>query len=243
MHDALRSIRLMTWNIHGGVGSDGRRDLQRVVNLIRGQEPQIVALQEIDSRRRKSSQPDAFAYLEEELGGHAHSSRLISAPDGDYGHAIISRWPTSEVRYHDLSYRQREPRAAIEAIVHTPHGPLHLVAAHLGLSFNERHYQSLRLADIVRGGSYPTVLTGDLNDWIGRGSVQRTIGELFPGHSHLKTFPSFLPLLRLDRIYCRPTALLLRCWTVPSARVASDHLPVVADLAMDGRPQVRAKST
>lgn len=244
MHDpAPASIRVMTWNIHGGVGPDGRRDLQRVVDLVRSQEPHVVALQEIDSRRRKPSQADAFAYLEEELGGHAHSSRLMRGLGGDYGHAVISRWPMSEARYHDLSYLKREPRAAIETIVHTPRGPLHLVAAHLGLTFKERNYQALRLADIVRRGSYPTVLLGDLNDWIGRGSTQRTLNELFPGHSHLKTFPSFLPLLRLDRIYCRPTAMLLRCWTVPSARLASDHLPVVAELAVDGGPSVWIRST
>lgn len=244
MHDpALASIRVMTWNIHGGVGPDGRRDMQRVVDLIRGQEPHVVALQEIDSRRRKASQVDAFAYLEEELGGHAHSSRLMRGPGGDYGHAVISRWPMSEARYHDLSYRQREPRAAIEITAHTPRGPLHLVATHLGLTFKERHYQALRLAEIVQRGSCPTVLMGDLNDWIGRGSTQRILDELFPGHSHLRTFPSFFPLLPLDRIYCRPTAMLLSCWTVPSARLASDHLPVVADLAVIRRPSDRVRFT
>jgi len=230
-----KTIRVMTWNIHGGVGPDRRRDLTRIVDLVRRHEPQVVALQEIDSRLGKSSRSDAFEYLGEELGGNAHATRLITAPDGDYGHAVISRWPMTEAHHHDISYRRRERRAAIETVVHTPHGPLHLVAAHLGLSFRERHHQAIQLADITRRGTHRTVLLGDLNDWIGRGSVQRVLDELFPGHSHIKTFPSLYPLFPLDRIYCRPTSMLLRCWTDPAARIASDHLPVIADLVMEDR--------
>ena len=229
---ALPTIRVMTWNIHGGMGPDGLYDLRRVVDLVRRHQPEVVALQEIDSRRQAPSTPDAFAFLGEELGGNAHASRLIRAPDGDYGHAIISRWSMSEARYHDISYRRREPRAAIETVVHTPHGQLHVVAAHLGLSFRERHDQALKLAQIARRGDTRTLLMGDLNDWIGRGSVQRILNELFPGHSHLRTFPASWPLLPLDRIYCRPTSMLQRCWTDRRARFASDHLPVIADLVM-----------
>ncbi len=224
------TVRVMTWNIHGGVGSDRRHDLRRVVDLVQRHRPQIVALQEIDSRRREPCAPDAFTYLGEELGGNVRNSRLICASDGDYGHAVISCWPMSPSRHHDISFGRREPRAAIETVVHTPHGPLHLVAAHLGLSFKERHHQALKLARIARQGGGRTVLMGDLNDWIAFGSVRRILDEIFPGHSHMKTFPAFWPFLPLDRIYCQPTSMLQRCWTDRTARFASDHLPLVADL-------------
>ena len=85
-------LRVMTWNIHGGVGPDRRCDLSRVVALVRRHEPDIVALQEIDSRRLPGKQ-DAFLHLADALGGNRSESRLIVAPDGDYGHAVISRWP------------------------------------------------------------------------------------------------------------------------------------------------------
>lgn len=227
------TVRVMTWNIHGGRGPDRRHDLHRVVELVRKHEPQIIALQEIDSRKRIADAPDAFSFLAEELGGNAHASRLIRAPDGDYGHAVISCWPMYPTRFHDISYRRREPRAAIETTAHTPHGPLCVVAAHLGLSFRERHQQAMQLARIVQQGDARGVLMGDLNDWIARGSARRILDALFPGQSYIKTFPAFCPVLPLDRVYCQPTSMLKRCWTDRAARHASDHLPLIADLMLE----------
>ncbi|MDZ5695952.1 endonuclease/exonuclease/phosphatase family protein [Chelativorans sp. M5D2P16] len=229
---AVAKVRTMTWNIHGGVGPDRRRDLQRVVEIVRRHEPDIVALQEIDSRRSAEA-ADAFAFLATALGGNSRESRLITAPDGDYGHAVISRWPMSGTTWHDISYRRREPRAAIETHVHTPFGPLHLVAAHLGLSLGERRHQARLIAEICRQSPERTVILGDFNDWIWRGSVQTTLNRLFPGHSHMKTYPAFRPLFALDRVYCRPSEMLRESWTDPEARKASDHLPVIAELAME----------
>jgi endonuclease/exonuclease/phosphatase family metal-dependent hydrolase len=225
-------VRVMTWNIHGGVGLDGRRDLQRIVDLVRRHDPDIVALQEVGSRRAMARTGEDYAFLTGTLGMHAIESRLITAPDGDFGHALISRWPLEGTVCHDISYRRREPRAAIEAVAQTPFGPLHVIAAHLGLSFAERRYQAVLLANLVQSGASPTILLGDLNDWIWRGSVQTMLNRLFPGHTHLKTYPCFWPVFALDRIYCRPSAMLLRSWTDTSARFASDHLPVIAELRM-----------
>lgn len=227
------TVRVMTWNIHGGRGPDGQRDLGRVVDLVRRHAPDIVALQEIDGRRAVvEGSSDAFAFLADALGGNVRESRLIAAADGDYGHAVISRWPLSEAVYHDISYRRREPRAAIETLAQTPYGTLHVAAAHLGLSFSERRHQAQQLARIVEKGPHRTVMLGDFNDWIWRGSVQTTLNRQFPGHSHMKTFPALYPLFALDRVYCRPRRMLVESWTDPDARKASDHLPVIADLAM-----------
>ena len=230
---APATVRVMTWNIHGGMGPDRRYDLQRIVDLVRRHQPQIIALQEIDSRRQTPSAPNAFTFLGAELGGNTHASRLIRAPDGDYGHALISCWPMSPVWHHDITYRRREPRAAIEAVAQTPHGPLQIVAAHLGLSFRERDQQALKLAQIIQRDDHNAVLMGDLNDWIARGSARRILNGLFPGHSHMRTFPASWPLLPLDRIYCKPRSMLHRCWTDRTARFASDHLPLIADLVLD----------
>lgn len=226
-------VRVMTWNIHGGVGLDGRRDLRRIVECARRHDADILALQEVGARRHVPGAADDFNYLAEELGNHAAESRLVTAPDGHYGHAVISRWSLSGTRLHDISHGRREPRAAIETVVHTPFGRLHLVAAHLGLSFAERRHQAAFLAGLLRGGPERDLLLGDFNDWVWRGSVQRTLNRIFPGHSHARTYPSFWPLFALDRIYCRPRKMLLRSWTDETCRIASDHLPVIADLAMD----------
>jgi endonuclease/exonuclease/phosphatase family metal-dependent hydrolase len=222
-------IRIMTWNIHGGVGPDRSCDLNRVVDRVRAHAPDIVAIQEIDSRHI-SGLGCAFDLLAAALGPHSTEARLITAPDGDYGHALLSRWPFLEAALHDISVGRREPRAAIEASIATPCGPLHVVAVHLGLSGRERRHQAAMLCKLAQSGPERSVLVGDFNDWILRGSVQRALAEAMPRRTHQKTFPARLPVLALDRIYCRPSSLLGRSWTDPQARDASDHLPIIAEL-------------
>jgi len=226
-------VRVMTWNIHGGLGTDGRRDLQRIADFVRKHDPDVVALQEVGARRQIEGMEKAFDFFAGALEKHIAESRIVTAPDGNYGHALLCRWPLMEAACHDISYRRREPRAAIEAVAQTPFGPLHVVTAHLGLSFAERRHQAELLAALVQTKAQHTVLMGDLNDWVWRGSVQTLLNRLFPGHSHMKTFPSFWPVFALDRVYCRPKEMLKRSWTDPSARKASDHLPVIADLAVE----------
>jgi len=173
----------------------------------------------------------AFEYLRDALGIHAAEARVIAAPDGDFGHAVISRWPMRSVVRHDVSVARREPRAAIETTVETDRGPLHVVAAHLGLSIRERRSQAMHLAELAGAGHRNAIVLGDFNDWVWRGSVQRALAKCMDVRTHHKTFPAWLPTLALDRIYARP-AMLVRSWTDPDARKASDHLPVIADLAL-----------
>jgi endonuclease/exonuclease/phosphatase family metal-dependent hydrolase len=222
----------MTWNIHGGVGADGACDLHRVVELITSHQPDIVALQEVDSRRKARGGISAFSFLAESLGDHIAEAKLITAPDGDYGHALFSRWPIRAAVQHDISMPRREPRAAIEATIAAPFGPLHVVAAHLGLSFRERHRQARLLSAVARAGPKRSLVMGDFNDWIWPGSVQRTLAEALPAHTRHRTFPARLPLLALDRIYWRPADLIARSWTDPRAKAASDHLPVIGELTL-----------
>jgi endonuclease/exonuclease/phosphatase family metal-dependent hydrolase len=225
------TIRIATWNIHKGVGLDWRCDLERVVALIRRHEPDIVALQEVDSRRPCRSGPP-FEFLKQSLGEHCVEARAITAPDGDYGHMLISRWPFAETRLHDISVGAREPRRAIETTIETPHGPLHMVAVHLGLAFHERRHQAATLAALANGAPETSVLAGDFNDWIWRGRVNAALLEELPDRTWHRTFPSVLPTIRLDRIYCRPAGALLASWTDRAARIASDHLPVLAEIAI-----------
>ena len=227
------TIRLLTWNIHKGVGLDARYDLDRIVGLISRHEPDIVALQEVDSRRARDG-TSPFSFLRQALGEHCLEARAITAADGDYGHMVISRWPLANAVLHDISVTGREPRRAIETIVETPHGPLHLVAVHLGLSFGERRRQAAILAALARAAPMTSVMAGDFNDWIWRGSVNAALWRELPARTWHRTFPSFLPIARLDRIYCRPAAALVGSWTAGEAWIASDHLPLIAEIALPG---------
>ena len=226
------AIRVMTWNIHGTLGRNRRFDLEKVVALILRADPDIVALQEIDSRRDANGDP--FLILQEMLGHHGIGAKSIITEDGEYGQMLMSRWPFHDTEVHDISYGEFEPRRAIRARIETPYGMLHVAATHLGLSINERRTQAQALLKII-GDATPFVLLGDFNDWFWPGSVRHILRHVLPDRSRYRTFPSFCPLLRLDRIYCRPSGLLMQAWTDGQARHLSDHLPVIGDVMLEDR--------
>jgi len=100
------------------------------------------------------------------------------------------------------------------------------------LSVNERRTQARALLKII-GDATPFVLLGDFNDWFWPGSVRHILRHVLPDRSRYRTFPSVCPLLRLDRIYCRPRGLLMQSWTDGQARHLSDHLPVIGDVLLE----------
>jgi endonuclease/exonuclease/phosphatase family metal-dependent hydrolase len=226
------SARILTWNIHKGIGADRRYDLDRIIDLARRHEPDIVALQEVDSRGRDPMNLP-LAALKQALGSHAAEARTIVAEDGHYGHVLISRWPLEEVALHDVSIGRREPRCAIDAVIRTPRGPFRVIATHLGLGLGERKRQIGRLVALARAAAETQgmVMLGDFNDW--HGEVRRALDDLLPAWSFLRTFPARRPIFKLDRIFCRPAGALTQCWTDSEAVRASDHLPVIADLALE----------
>ena len=224
-------VRALTWNIHGGIGRDGRFDLARIIGLIRKWEPDVVALQEVDSRRCAPGGTPAFELIARDLDFHAVEAKTITAKDGDYGQMLVSRWPIGGSTIHDISTPGREPRRAIEADIDTPGGPLHVIAAHFGLSLQERHSQARHLARVAGRGARTTLILGDFNDWI-RGTVQSALAEEFPTCTGHLTWPSFLPLLRLDRVYCRPAEAFIASRADPAGAKMSDHLPIIADITL-----------
>jgi endonuclease/exonuclease/phosphatase family metal-dependent hydrolase len=231
---AAAAVRVMTWNIHGAVGRNPRFDLARVVSLIRNWHPDVVALQEVDSRRKIAGKAaeNPFVVLQEALGTHGVGAKSIITEDGEYGQMLISRWPLSATEIHDISFPEREPRRAIKTDVATPQGPLRVVATHLGLSVKERRGQAAELLALACQGAGTAIVLGDFNDWFWAGSVRKVLAREFSGRTRFRTFPSYCPLLRLDRIFCRPTSALRASFVDPTARHISDHLPVIADVAV-----------
>jgi len=222
-------IRVMTWNIHGGMGPDGRHDLERMLALVRRADPDLLALQEVDSRRMAGAEHPA-AMLKRVLGHHGIAAAAVTSPDGDYGQVLLSRWPISDPGVHDISVAGREPRRAITAVVDTPAGKLFVLATHLGLRFVERHRQCQQLAALTTASKLTTVAMGDFNDWMWPGSVQNILAKKLPGRTHHRTFPARFPLFKLDRIYCRPAAALLGSRVDLAASAISDHLPIIAEI-------------
>ena len=237
---AAPTVRLMTWNIHGALGRNPRFDLERVVELIQHHHPDIIALQEIDSRRPCAVGSDPFLVLQEALGNHGIGAKTITTADGEYGQALISRWPMKESEVCDISYREREPRRAIRSEIATPAGPLRVIATHLGLSLGERRNQARALLDLIGDTAMTTVMLGDFNDWFWAGSVRKVLARALPGRTNHRTFPSKWPLLHLDRVYCRPREALLSWHTDPRAARISDHLPVIADVRVQAAASLPA---
>ncbi|MFM9860793.1 endonuclease/exonuclease/phosphatase family protein [Pseudoxanthobacter sp. M-2] len=226
-------IRCMTWNVHRGIGPDGRYDFQRVVALIERHAPDVLALQELDTRGIQDLEKQPLSILSRAFGLHAVEARTIVAPDGHYGHALLCRWPILADERLDLTVRSREPRCAIGGLVETPLGRLHVRAIHFGLDPFERREQVRRVCASSPPGE-AAVLLGDFNDWLGVGFVRSQLRTTYGAAAARPTFPAGLPLLSLDRIYARPPLTVARTWTDAEARHASDHLPLIADLALQG---------
>lgn len=122
------TLRVLTWNVHSCIGADGRLDPGRVREHIRAIDPDIAALQEVDSRRDRR---DGFDLLGDCLGkntsDHRAEVRTVRTPDGDYGHMLLSRWPITAWREHDVTFGSREPRSMIEATIESELGRINVL--------------------------------------------------------------------------------------------------------------------
>ena len=226
-------IRVMTWNVHGGVGMDGVRDFQRIADTITSLHPDILAVQEVDKRRSEKS---LLALVKAEFSYHPVGATAIQTADGEYGQLLLSRWPIEDPHVHDISVKGREPRRLISAMVATPAGPIHILATHLGLRFAERRAQSAILCEMAARPARVTIALGDFNDWSRWHSIQALLGATFPSRTTQRTFPSRMPLLALDRIYCSPFGCLLTDEAVSAAAMLSDHLPLLATVRVPATP-------
>jgi endonuclease/exonuclease/phosphatase family metal-dependent hydrolase len=224
------TTRVLTWNVHGTFSLNPKFDLAGVCATIRKWSPDIAALQEVDSRNRSD---DPFRELARAVGRHRVDARSIVTQDGDYGQVLLSRWPFVEKPVvTDVSYQEREPRRAISAQIECPIGKVKVVATHLGLSIRERHAQAAAVAGLIDASL--TIVVGDFNDWFWVKSVRGVLAQHCPSRTRLRTFPSRFPLMRLDRIYVAPGAEIVNAWTDREGGAYSDHLPVLADIAVTG---------
>lgn len=223
----MAHIRLVTYNIHSCVGTDGRRDPGRIAGVLGELDADAVALQEVESWH---GDPGMLPFLAEATGMSGVAGTTMLRPESTYGNALLVRESPVEVRRTDLSFRRREPRGALDATLELEGARVRMIATHLGLRPAERRHQvEALLALLEPPGSLPTVLLGDLNEWFLWGRPLRRLHRVFGPTPAPATFPSRFPLFALDRAWVRPLELLrgLRVHASPLARRASDHLPLV----------------
>jgi endonuclease/exonuclease/phosphatase family metal-dependent hydrolase len=237
----------MTYNVHGCRGIDGRVDLDRIGRVIQAHEIDVVALQEIDVERPRSGRIDQARALAQQLGMHADFCSARDCDGGRYGNAILSRHPALPVRGACLPRlgHRLEPRAMQWARIEAPEFTLNVLNTHLGLDEHERRLQAEAiLAEWLEGAltSGPTVLCGDFNAGEASHVYRRLTGSMrdaqrsFPRQG---TFPSLLPVFRIDHVLVSPDLRVRACEVVGSwrARFASDHLPVLAELEAAPPPE------
>jgi endonuclease/exonuclease/phosphatase family metal-dependent hydrolase len=228
--------RVVTWNIHSCVGSDGRYDPGRIGDVLEDIDADIIALQEVDWREAQHEDLDQFDYLAKRLGMHAVEGANLHDHRGKYGNGLLTRFPVEHAKDVKLAFGNREPRGAIDAVLGTDDGPVRVLVTHLGLKLRERRAQVRTLRHAVESGPSvtATLLLGDMNEWISARLMRRAFTPTpFAWMETARSFPSYRPLFPLDCLFANPLPHESRVRTIRTAvaRAASDHLPIVADLA------------
>ena len=235
-------MRVATYNLHKCRGLDGRVRPSRIVQVLSEINADIVALQEVVCLEGKAREDHQARYIAEELGYHVELGENRQHKGGAYGNVLLSRFPIYHARNYDISIRGRERRGCLRANVRLEDGGwLHIFNLHLGTSFFERRKQARKLfgQQILTDRELPgnKIILGDFNEWT-RGLASRLLGLHFrnagrhPRLSSRGTYPGVFPLLNLDHVYFDQT-LKLAGFSVHRTRtalIASDHLPLVADL-------------
>lgn len=236
--DEAKGGRLIvaTYNVHTCVGIDHRYDPARTAQVLCELRADIIGLQEVDAGHRHGRHLDQWLYFAEATGLDAIRGTSLIDRRGRFGNAILTRFPVLGVRHLDLSVPGREPRGAIDADIAVGGRVLRVIATHLGLSAAERQLQVRRLIELLAAHGAPhdgLVIMGDLNEWRGRRGGISTLERRLGRAPAPRTFPSWLPVLRLDRILAGGGTALAAAIVhrSPLARVASDHLPLKGTLA------------
>lgn len=240
--------RIVTYNVHRCVGNDRRLDVARVAAVLSALEPDIVALQELDVGRRRTNHVDQAHEIAERLSMSHHFHPAIQVEEERYGDAILTCYPERLVKAAALPdyprVRALEPRGALWVEVEIDGRPVQIVNTHLGLVPREQQLQAAALAGPEWLGHpdcrAPAILLGDFNATVSS-IVYRTLTQrlqparrLAPRKSPTSTFPSPLPVLRIDHVFVS-AGIEVRDVSAPFdplTRVASDHLPLVMDFEL-----------
>lgn len=233
-----QSVRVMTYNIHVGVGMDKKLDLPRIAGVINAQHPDLVGLQEVDRGVTRTQQIDEIAELARLTNMDYAFAFNLKYQGGQYGVAILSRAPiqTTDHRLY-LNTREAERRGFIRAQVKVGRILLNFVTTHLDYQYDDgRLYETQQLLAALQNLKEPLIVVGDFND-VPSGEAYKLMRHQFddawleihkddPGFS----YPADKPAKRIDYIFARSSDRVRtrRAWIVNTQ--ASDHVPVVADL-------------
>jgi endonuclease/exonuclease/phosphatase family metal-dependent hydrolase len=238
------SVKVASYNIHKCRGTDGEVRPERIIEVIAQTGADLVALQEVDRRFGQRIGLLDPAAIQRETGLRLLVQSDVPAGHGWHGNALLVRGAPISYRRSRLNLPGIEPRGAVVAELDLGEGLFRVIAAHLGLFRRSRADQANALLDAFMDlAPMPTILLGDLNEWRRRRrSALCVLEPMFGASPPLLSFPSRRPILPLDRILGWPAGLLtdLAVHDTPLARIASDHLPLTAQVDLSAVPIVRS---
>ena len=243
-------LRVVTYNVHKCVGLDRRERPGRIAAVLREVGADVIALQEVVSVESDASREAHQArFIAEELGYQFHLGENRRHRGGAYGNVVLTKLPVTHCHNYDITWRWQEPRGAlrVDVAVDVPGAAVvHVFNVHLGTALLERRYQAGRLSGFVNDhrvtGS--KIVLGDFNEWM-KGETTRMLGrslksvDLRKFLRRRRTYPGVFPVLHLDHIYY-DGAIEVVGVEMPRTRltlVASDHLPLVAEVALPGHSE------
>lgn len=255
-----RSITVMTYNIHVGMGIDFVYDIDRIAQLIADEGADIVGLNEVDYMTTRSRGQNQAKHIADKLGFYYAEGKILATSGGHYGNAVISRYPIVSSNNHFLpNPNGNEPRAALECQVDVDGDTLNFFVTHLDVrDAGSRTAQAIALVEMASARQGPTVITGDFNAVpllsTETAAVMRQFNDTMQvyrmlvnsdelikdnqfNRDYLKggnTIDAIKPNRRIDYVFASYD--LTVAGKVGAARVvstlASDHLPYVVELQM-----------
>lgn len=243
-------LRVFCYNIHHGEGLDGKVDLTRISQLIKGSGAHVAALQEVDRNMNRTRRVDLASELARQLGWKAYFSANLRTKDGgEYGNALLTALPVSAWKNSLLPQgRPTEPRGLLQATLRFQDSDVEILTAHLDA--DRRDDERLRQVPAVLAAvgqlpaDRPFVLCGDFNDSpkgpayaLLAAGLKDSWSELYPGEAGF-TIPSDKPTSRIDFFWTKPGLLKPTKVTVLKS-LASDHLPLVGEFVLTPKPASR----
>jgi endonuclease/exonuclease/phosphatase family metal-dependent hydrolase len=233
-------MRLLSYNIHKGIGGHDRRySLKRVIEVIEHENPDLLLLQEVTHLFKRCGGDDQTSLLCEHFKAcDSVFQQNVRLKTGGYGNLLISRWPIVERHSVSLQLGKKKNRGAVITVVDTPEGKLKLVNVHLGLAEKERHWQIGHLLGhhLFRGiEGVPELIVGDFNDWRNTLATKELGSQGFTHvtgpPSRFRSFPAWFALGSLDKAFYRGDVRIKEARIISSAAAkrASDHRPLVID--------------
>lgn len=226
MNGGMWNLKLMTYNIRHGKGLDNKVRIERIADVIEQSQADIVGLQEVDRYQVRSGFKDQVQLLADRLGMYSAFSRSIRMGFGEYGNALLSRYPLTNVRVRRLP-STKETRSLLLADVTIGGDKVTAAVTHLGLSAKDHKRQPPFIQHILMRSSNPIVLLGDFNMEASDSHLQ-ALKKKFPELTPAEPDPTFLDGSSIDHIYTNLPLSHYSVYTISSQ--ASDHVPLVGDI-------------